>query len=54
MPITRLDRSASAPPEPPELMAALVWTTGASVTPLPSETVRFSDQTMPCARAGCT
>ena len=43
IPITRPSRSASAPPEFPGLIAALVWIISGSATPFPSET--------PCRKA---
>src|SRR6478672_1966357 len=47
MPITRPDRSTSAPPGLPGLIAALVWMTDERVTPLPSGTLRRTAETMP-------
>ena len=47
MPITRPWMSASAPPELPGLIAALVWIVFGSVTPLPSDSCRLSALTMP-------
>src|SRR4051812_18809063 len=47
MPITRPDRSTSAPPELPGLIAALVWMTDERVMPLPSGTLRRTAETMP-------
>src|SRR6478672_11813676 len=47
MPITRPDRSTSAPPELPGLIAALVWMADERVTPSPSGTLRPTAETMP-------
>ena len=47
IPITRPCRSASAPPELPGLIAALVWITSGSATPFPSETPWRKALTMP-------
>src|SRR3954465_14720869 len=53
MPITRPFRSASAPPELPGLISALVWIADVSVTPFPSDTVRLTEETMPCETLEC-
>jgi hypothetical protein len=47
IPITRPWRSASAPPELPGLIAALVWIISGSATPFPSETPWRKALTMP-------
>jgi hypothetical protein len=46
IPITAPSRSTSAPPELPGLIAALVWMTDGSTTPLPSRTVRPTAETI--------
>ena len=51
MPITRPWMSASAPPELPGLIGALVWIVFGSVTPLPSDELRPSALTIPCGHA---
>ena len=48
MPITWPSRSTSAPPELPGLIGALVWIARGITAPLPSGTVRPSEDTMPC------
>ena len=47
IPMTRPERSTSAPPELPGLISALVWMAWARVTPLPSETLRLTEDTIP-------
>ncbi len=47
MPTTAPDRSTSAPPELPGLIAALVWMADERVAPLPSGTLRLTAETMP-------
>src|SRR3954469_2179004 len=45
--MTLPDRSTSAPPELPGLISALAWMAWDRVTPLPSDTLRLTDDTMP-------